>query len=79
MCKKREATSFKEKQEVMSLAEWQALPIGITADEVARAGRMSLRHVQRIAPELGGTLVAGRWLFSKSKIAELFGLGDLDN
>ena len=58
----------------MTIEEWEKLPIGLTADEVARAGRMSLRHVQRIAPELGGTIVGGKWLFNKAKIAELFGL-----
>ena len=60
--------------EPMSREEWEKLPIGLTADEVARAGRMSLRHVQRIAPELDGVIVGGKWMFSKSKIAEKFGL-----
>lgn len=62
------------RQEPMTREEWAELPIGLRVPEVARAGRVNERWVQNHAEELGGTIVGGKWMFSKSKIAEKFGL-----
>lgn len=55
-------------------AEWEALPVTFDAPTMARVILSNLRYVQNHAKELGGRKVAGRWVFTKTRTAELLGM-----
>ena len=58
----------------MSVQEWRELPLTFGAREMARACGCCVRYCQDHATELGGRLIGGRWIFSKSRAAELLGI-----
>ncbi|WP_062984615.1 hypothetical protein [Nocardia anaemiae] len=43
-------------------------PIGVR--EASRILRCGERHVRRFAPEMGGTVISGRWVFDREKVEE---------
>ena len=55
-------------------AEWEALPVTFDAPTMARLIRCNTRYVQNHAEELGGRKIADRWIFSKTRAAELLGM-----
>lgn len=71
-----DATSAKKTSctEGMSEEEWKATPTTFHAPTMARIACADLRYIQNHAAEFGGRKVAGKWLFSKAKVAELLGL-----
>lgn len=68
------SSNIREQAAGLSVAEWEALPVTLDAPTVARAIRSNTRFIQNHAEELGGIKLAGRWIFSKARIAELLGL-----
>jgi excisionase family DNA binding protein len=44
--------------------------VPITATEAAELLRCSRRHVQRLAADLDGKIVGGRWLFSRAAVVD---------
>ena len=59
----------------LSEYEWSCLPVTFGVEDMARACCASKRWANDHAAELGGRKVAGRWTFSKSKVAKLLGIG----
>lgn len=55
-------------------AEWEALPVTFGASTMARIIRTNVRWVQNHPEKLGGRKIASRWIFSKTRVAELLGL-----
>lgn len=55
-------------------AEWEALPVTFGASTMARILHTNVRWVQNHPEKLGGRKVAGRWLFSKARVAEFLDL-----
>lgn len=58
----------------MSESEWQALPVMLRVDDVAKVLGTRPRWVSDHAEELGGRLFADRWMFPKGAIAEILGI-----
>lgn len=54
--------------------EWDALPVTFGSATMSRLLGTNVRYVQNHAAELGGNRIAGRWLFSKPRAAQLVGL-----
>lgn len=67
---------FIDKTEGMTEEEWRALPVTFGADPMSRLARTNWRWTVDHAAELGGRKIAGRWLFSKSEVAKLLGIGE---
>ena len=55
--------------------EWDDLPITFGCSTVAHIVGSNVRYVQNHPDEFGGVKVAGRWVFSKSKIASMLSIG----
>lgn len=58
----------------MTDAEWRDVPVTFGSDVAARLFCTTPRNCTIHGEELGGTLVCGRWVFSKQKVAEILGL-----
>jgi len=58
----------------VSEEEWAGLPLTFHTDVMARLLGCNERYVQNHATELGGRLIARRWVFSKPNAAKLLGL-----
>ena len=63
-----------DRTEGITEAEWEALPVTFGVTTMARLMRCNVRYVQDHAAELGGRKVVGRWLFSKTNVADLLGI-----
>ena len=48
----------------------------VTIDDAARQLRLSPRQTRRLAPKLGGRIIAGRWLLDQTAIDEHLAGGD---
>ena len=60
----------------LSREEWDALGQTLETKQMAEAIHASTRYVHRHAAELGGRMVAGKWLFSKKQVADLLGIDE---
>ena len=58
----------------MSASEWNSLPVTFGCDVAARLYLASPRYVSDHAEEFGGRMIAGKWHFTKSRVAEILGL-----
>ena len=50
--------------------DMQLNPPTITVDDAARRLNLSMRQARRLAPDLGGRLISGRWLLDDRAITE---------
>lgn len=62
------------KNQNVTETEWQSMPITFGTSVLARLLGSDARYVSNHAEELGGRKLAGKWVFSKTKTAELIGL-----
>ena len=58
----------------MTEDEWRELPVTLDRFTVARLMDCTPRYVCDHAEEFGGRKIAGRWLFSKARIAKMLGM-----
>jgi len=65
-----------QKRKFLTREEWDDFPIAFDVNDAARAYAASVRWVNDHAPELGAKKIAGRWVFSKSKVAAILGIGE---
>lgn len=60
----------------MTLDEWKKLPILLGVDDVAAVVGARPRWASDHAAELGGRKLVDRWVFSKSDLGKLLGIGE---
>lgn len=61
-------------QHTMTEDEWANLPVTFGTEVAARVFGCTIRYVQTHPKELGAVKVAGHWIFSKPKTAEMLGI-----
>ena len=65
---------MKESQHTMTECEWAEIPVTFGTETASKLFGCTLRYVQTHAEDLGAVKVAGHWVFSKPKTADMLGI-----
>lgn len=65
---------MKPEQHAMTESEWTDVPVTFGSEIAAKVFGCTVRYVQAHAADLGGVKVAGHWVFSKPKTADMLGI-----